>query len=151
MSSRPLDVAVIGGGLSATALACALAEQASAAHRIVFFNRGDLGPGTAYAPQSASLLMNGPMRAMSAVPGDDSHLMRYLVDEADDALICRARFGAYLRATAANALARSAGMTHERAEIVDIERTDVGYRLSDDAGRRYDARCGCACARQSAA
>jgi uncharacterized NAD(P)/FAD-binding protein YdhS len=140
MSSRPLDVAVIGGGLSATALACVLAEQASPAHRIAFFNRADLGPGTAYAPQSASLLMNGPIRAMSAVPGDDSHLMRYLVDEAADALICRARFGAYLRATAASALARHAGMTHERAEIVDIERTGSGYRLSDDAGRRYDAR-----------
>ena len=140
MSSRPLDVAVIGGGLSATALACALAEQASLANRVTFFNRADLGPGTAYAPQSASLLMNGPIRAMSAVPGDDRHLARYLVDETDDALICRARYGAYLRATSASALARHPGMTHERAEIVDIERTDYGYRLTDDAGRRYDAR-----------
>ena len=140
MSPRPLDVAVIGGGLSATALACVLAEQASRARRIAFFNRGDLGPGTAYAPQSASLLMNGPIRAMSAVPGDDRHLMRYLVDEAEDALICRARYGAYLRATSANALAAHAGMAHERAEIVDIERTDDGYRLADEAGRRYDAR-----------
>lgn len=140
MSSRPLDVAVIGGGLSATALACVLAEQARPAERIAFFNRADLGPGTAYAPQSASLLMNGPIRAMSAVPGDDRHLMRYLVDEAEDALICRARYGAYLRATSANALARHPGMTHERAEIVDIERTDPGYRLTDDAGRRYNAR-----------
>jgi uncharacterized NAD(P)/FAD-binding protein YdhS len=140
MSPRPLDVAVIGGGLSATALACVLAEQARPTHRVAFFNRGDLGPGTAYAPQSASLLMNGPVRAMSAVPGDEHHLARYLVDEADDALICRARYGAYLRATIANALARHAGMTHERSEIVDIERTDLGYRLADDAGRRYDAR-----------
>ena len=31
-------------------------------------------------------------------------------------------------------------MTLERAEIVDIERTNNGYRLSDDSGRRYDAR-----------
>ncbi len=140
MSSLRLDVAVIGGGFSATALACVLAEQATPAQRIAFFNRADLGPGAAYAPQSASLLMNGPIRAMSAVPGDDGHLMRYLVDEADDALICRARFGAYLRATSANALAARAGMTHERAEIVDIERANDGYRLSDDSGRRYDAR-----------
>lgn len=140
MSSSLLDIAVIGGGFSATALACVLAEQASSTQKIAFFNRADLGPGTAYAPQSASLLMNGPIRAMSAMPGDDRHLMRYLVDEADDALICRARFGAYLRATSANALAAHAGMTHERAEIVDIERTDTGYRLTDDASRRYDAR-----------
>jgi uncharacterized NAD(P)/FAD-binding protein YdhS len=140
MSSSPLDVAVIGGGLSATALACVLAEQASVGCRIAFFNRADLGPGSAYAPQSASLLMNGPIRAMSAVPGDDAHLMRYLVDEADDALICRARFGAYLRATSANAIAQHPGMTHERAEVVDLERTDTGYRLTDDSKRRYDAR-----------
>ena len=140
MSSRPLDVAVVGGGLSATSLACVLAEQASYDWRVSFFNRADLGPGTAYAPQSASLLMNGPIRAMSPVPGDDRHLMRYLVDEADDALICRARYGAYLRATSANAIAQHPGMTHERAEIVDIERTDNGYRLTDDAARRYDAR-----------
>jgi uncharacterized NAD(P)/FAD-binding protein YdhS len=139
-SSRPLDVAIIGGGLSATALACVFAEQASVEQRVAIFNRADLGPGTAYAPQSASLLMNGPIRAMSAVPGDDSHLMRYLVDEAHDALICRARYGAYLRATSANAIAQHPGMTHERVEIVDIERTDTGYRLTDDAARRYDAR-----------
>jgi uncharacterized NAD(P)/FAD-binding protein YdhS len=139
-STRQLDVAVIGGGLSATALACVLAEQASVDRRVAFFNRADLGPGTAYAPQSASLLMNGPIRAMSAVPGDNAHLMRYLVDEADDALICRARYGAYLRATSANAIAQHPGMTHERAEIVDIERTDGSYRLTDDATRRYDAR-----------
>jgi uncharacterized NAD(P)/FAD-binding protein YdhS len=140
MPAKAIDVAVIGGGLSATALACVLAEQASREHRIALFNRADLGPGTAYAPQSASLLMNGPVRAMSAVPGDDRHLARYLVDEADDALICRARYGAYLRATSANALAQHPGMTHERAEMVDIERTALGYRLTDDAGRRCDAR-----------
>ncbi|HTX57229.1 MAG TPA: FAD/NAD(P)-binding protein [Candidatus Acidoferrales bacterium] len=136
---RTYDVAVVGGGLSATALACTLAERASPSLRAVFFNRTDLGPGTGYAPQSASLLMNGPIRAMSAVPGDDRHLARYLVDETDDALICRARYGAYLRATTADALARHPGMTHERAEIVDIERTGDGYRLSDELGRRHDA------------
>jgi len=136
---RPYDLAVIGGGLSATALACELARRAPAAYRAVFFNRADLGPGTAYAPQSASLLMNGPVRAMSAVPGEDRHLAHYLVNEADDALICRARFGAYLRATSANALAQHRGLAHERAEIVDIERTDEGYRLTDERGKRHDA------------
>jgi len=139
-ASKPYDLAVVGGGLSATALACALAGQASADFRAVFFNRSDLGPGAAYAPQSASLLMNGPVRAMSAVPGDDRHLARYLVDEADDALICRARFGAYLRATSANALAQHPGMTHERSEIIDIERADTGYRLTDENGHRHRAR-----------
>jgi len=139
-SSAPFDAAVVGGGFSATALACALARRAGPEFRACFFNRGDLGPGTAYAPQSASLLMNGPVRAMSAVPGDEDHLARYLVDEPGDALICRARYGAYLRATSANALAQHPGMQHERCEIVDLERTDFGYRLTDDRGKRHDAR-----------
>jgi uncharacterized NAD(P)/FAD-binding protein YdhS len=137
---RPYDLAVVGGGLSATALACELARRAGPGFRAQFFNRADLGPGTAYAPQSASLLMNGPVRAMSAVPGDDRHLVNYLVDEAGDALICRARFGAYLRATSANALAQHGGLAHERAEIVDIERIEAGYRLTDERGKRHDAR-----------
>jgi uncharacterized NAD(P)/FAD-binding protein YdhS len=139
-ATRSHDLAVIGGGLSATALACELARHAGPPFRAVFFNRADLGPGTAYAPQSASLLMNGPVRAMSAVPGDDSHLAHYLVNETGDALICRARFGAYLRATSANALAQHGGLSHERAEIVDIERIDTGYRLTDERGKRHDAR-----------
>ncbi len=134
------DLAVVGGGLSATALSCELARRAGPAFRAAFFNRADLGPGTAYAPQSASLLMNGPVRAMSAVPGEDRHLANYLVNEADDALICRARFGAYLRATSANALAQHGGLVHERAEIVDLERIDAGYRLTDERGKRHDAR-----------
>jgi len=137
---KPYDLAVVGGGLSATALAASLSMRADPAYRAVFFSRADLGPGTAYAPQSASLLMNGPVRAMSAVPGEDRHLARYLVDEADDALICRSRYGAYLRATSANALAQHAGLTHERYEIVDMERTPAGYRLTAENGLRFDAR-----------
>ena len=139
-AQRPHDLAVVGGGLSATALACELARRADPAFRALIFNRADLGPGTAYAPQSASLLMNGPVRAMSAVPGEDRHLANYLVTEADDALICRARFGAYLRATSANALAQHGGLVHERAEILDIERIDEGYRLTDERGKRHNAR-----------
>jgi uncharacterized NAD(P)/FAD-binding protein YdhS len=140
MTPAPLDAAVVGGGFSATALACALAAKAPEGYRAAFFSRADLGPGTAYAPQSAALLMNGPVRAMSAVPGDEEHLARYLVDEPGDALICRARFGAYLRAASANALAHHAGLRHERTEVVDIERTPEGYRLTDERGARHDAQ-----------
>ena len=137
---KPYDLAVVGGGFSATALACVLAAKAAPAFRGVFFSHADIGPGTSYAPQSASLLMNGPVRAMSAMPGDDNHLANYLVDEPGDALICRARYGAYLRATSSNALAHHSGLHHERAEILDIERIAGGYRLTDDAGHKHEAR-----------
>lgn len=139
-SIAPGDVAVIGGGFSATALACVFARYGRRDFGVDFFCRADLGPGTAYAPQSASLLMNGPVRAMSAVPDDEEHLARYLVDEPGDALICRARYGAYLRATCANALAQHPQMRHVRAEIADVERTSAGYLLTDERGERYPAR-----------
>ncbi|MDE2481510.1 MAG: FAD/NAD(P)-binding protein [bacterium] len=135
-----LDVAVIGGGVSGSAIAVALAAQAPAAFAAAIFDPAPLGPGTAYAPQSASLLLNGPVRAMSAVPGDARHFARYLVDEPDDALICRARYGSYLRATAAAALAAHAGLRHVASEIVEIERSERGFALRDRDGRAWLAR-----------
>jgi len=140
MTPRPVDVAIIGGGCSATVLATALSRTLPAPARVTIFSRTPVGPGTAYAPQSAALLMNGPVRAMSAVPGDDAHLARYLVDEQPDSLICRARYGAYLRATAAAALAEHPGITHEHDEIVDLECTHGGYALTTSRGAVHHAR-----------
>src|SRR5215469_5437394 len=100
MESQRLDVAIVGGGVSGTSLAVALSSRANPSFRAAIFEPSDLGPGAAYAPQSASLLVNGPVRAMSAISSDKEHLARYLVDEPGDALICRARYGAYIRATA---------------------------------------------------
>lgn len=140
MIPRPLDVAIIGGGCSATVLAVVLSRTLPPSARAAIFSRTPIGPGTAYAPQSAALLMNGPVRAMSAVPGDDTHLARYLVDEQPDSLICRARYGAYLRATAAAALAEHPGIAHEHDEIVDLERTREGYVLTTSRGSVHLAR-----------
>jgi uncharacterized NAD(P)/FAD-binding protein YdhS len=134
-----VNVAIIGGGASGCALAIALA-RAPSDFRATIFNPADLGPGAAYAPQSASLLMNGPVRAMSAVAADKEHLKRWLVDETDDTLICRARYGAYLRATGAAALATHESFVHVRRSIVDIERRDDGFTLTDDADERHHAR-----------
>lgn len=138
--TRDHDVAIVGGGCSATALAVVLARALPASARAAIFSRAPVGPGTAYAPQSAALLMNGPVRAMSAVPGDETHLARYLVDELPEALICRARYGAYLRATAAAALAEHPGIVHESEEIVDLERVHDGYVLTASSGASYRAR-----------
>ncbi len=135
-----LDVAVIGGGVSGTALAIALAASAPPDFTACVFDPSGLGPGTAYAPQSASLLLNGPVRAMSAVPGDPSHLKRYLVDEPDDALICRARYGAYMRATAAGALAAHRGIRHAPVEIAEIARERDGFVLVDAEARVHRTR-----------
>ena len=135
-----LDAAIIGGGVSGTSLAVALSSRAKPDFRATVFERNELGPGTAYSPQSASLLVNGPVRAMSAIAGDKSHLERWLVDESEDALICRARYGAYMRSVASATLASHAGITHVRGEIVDLEPTRDGFILRSNDGTEYAAR-----------
>lgn len=141
MSHARIDAAIVGGGVAGTALMVSLAARAPVGYRTVVFDRSDLGPGTAYAPQSASLLLNGPVRAMSLVPGDEPHFERWLVDEPGDALICRARYGSYARATAAAALASRSDFRHIRDEVVDIERNADGtFTLSSGDGTRYGAQ-----------
>ena len=131
-------IAIIGGGASGCALITALAHTNSKT-AVTIFNPSDLGPGAAYAPQSASLLMNGPVRAMSIVEADKQHLKRWLVDEDDNTLICRARYGAYLRSTSAASLASYEGFSHVRRAIVDIERDGNDFVLTDDGGERHRA------------
>lgn len=139
MIDESLDAAIVGGGVSGSSLAVALSSRAGANFKGAIFERADLGPGTAYTPQSASLLVNGPVRAMSALARDKKHLERWLVDEHEDALVCRARYGAYMRATAAAALAAHSGLTHVRDEVIDVERTDAGFRLETASGKQYAA------------
>lgn len=140
MTDAGIDAAIVGAGVAGSALTLALAARAPAGFRVAIFDRAEPGPGTAYAPQSASLLLNGPVRAMSMVPQDAAHLERWLVDEPSDALICRARYGSYARATVASALASRADFRHVRDEVVDMERTDGSYTLTASDGARFNAR-----------
>ncbi|MBV8636863.1 MAG: FAD/NAD(P)-binding protein [Candidatus Eremiobacteraeota bacterium] len=141
MTDTPIDAAIIGAGVAGSAVTLALAARAPAGFRTLIFDRAEPGPGTAYAPQSASLLLNGPVRAMSMMPDDERHFERWLVDEPSDALICRARYGAYARATVASALASRADFRHVRDEVVDLQRRDDnGYALTTHRGERFVAR-----------
>lgn len=140
MSSSKIDVAIVGGGVAGTALLIELASKAPAGYRVAVFERSDVGPGTAYQPQSASLLLNGPVRAMSIVPGDERHFERWLVDEPADALICRARYGSYARASAAATLAARRDFAHVRANVVDVEQLDDHrFEIVTSGGSRYHA------------
>ncbi len=135
-----IDAAIIGAGVAGSAVTLALAARAPAGFRAMIFDRAEAGPGTAYAPQSASLLLNGPVRAMSMMPDDERHFERWLVDEPGDALICRARYGSYARATVASALASRADFRHVRDEVVDLQRHGDAYALSTSSGERFIAR-----------
>ena len=134
------DAAVIGGGVSGSSVILALAQHAAPDFRVALFEPHQAGPGTAYGSQPETLLMNGGARSMSMVPGDRSHLLRWLANEDPNALVPRARYGRYAADTVRTALERRPNFTHHRAEIVDVQRYGGGYVLTDDSGEHRFAR-----------
>lgn len=142
MTSRlPYDVAIVGAGLAGSVVAASLARTAPESYRAILIDAVDDGVGTAYRATSERLLMNGPVRAMSIVPGDKAHLQRAMPNEHPDALISRGRFGDYARATLREALSVHNGIRFERHDITDIEANAWGYALRDAIGETIVARC----------
>ena len=139
---RSCDTAIIGGGASGSAALLALAQSRGVLHGTILFDASRRpGPGTAYRnEQSGSLLMNGPVRAMSIVPGDDEHLLRWLECGSADDLISRRRYGTYLAQTLATTLHEQRNAEHVCTEITDIEPRAGSYVLTDSDGNRYAAR-----------
>jgi len=137
--TEALDSVIVGAGLAGTVVAASLAKTAPPSFRAMIFDAASPGPGTAYAPGSDRLLMNGPARAMSAVPEDPADLVRWLGPESDDRLIPRKLFGRYLAEQFDRALAAHPGIALSRNRIVDIERRGRGYVARDDAGQEFSA------------
>ena len=139
-SPLPYDAAIVGAGVAGSVVAATLARHAPLDYRALLVDADDAGAGTAYRGGSERLLMNGPVRAMSVMPGDERHLERYAAGEHPDALLSRSRFGEYARATLRDALVRHRGISFERREIVDIEPHQLGYALRDARGGTIVAR-----------
>lgn len=139
-SPLPYDAAIVGAGVAGSIVAATLARHAPLEYRAVLFDAADAGAGTAYRSASERLLMNGPVRAMSVMPGDERHLERYARGEDPNALLSRSRFGEYARATLRDALDRHRGIAFERREIVDIEPHQLGYAVHDARGGTIVAR-----------
>jgi uncharacterized NAD(P)/FAD-binding protein YdhS len=138
-SANRYDVVVIGGGLAGTAVTAELASSAPEAFRLLLIDAGEPGPGTAYAPRSERLYMNGPAGSMSAVPGDKQHLVRWLDGESADAMIPRSTFGKYLRDLLSAALGSRPLFEVVRAEAVDIVRERGRFAVSDARGAEWTA------------
>ncbi len=137
--AEALDSVIVGAGLAGTVVVASLAKTAPSSFRAMIFDPAAPGPGTAYAPASDRLLMNGPARAMSALPEDPADLVRWLGPGSDDRLIPRKLFGRYLAERFDAALAAHPGIALSRNRIVDIERRGGGYTVRDGAGQEYSA------------
>ena len=133
------DAAIIGGGVAGSVVAAALARIAAPEFSAILFDPRHPGPGTAYAPPSEQLLMNGPACAMSIVPGDKHHLVRWLGTSDEREMIPRAQYGRYAAETLNESLRAHPGITIERCEVVDIEPRGDEYVLTDDSGNECRA------------
>ncbi|HTU83353.1 MAG TPA: FAD/NAD(P)-binding protein [Candidatus Acidoferrales bacterium] len=135
------DAIVVGGGLAGTTVIAELAAGAPRNFTALLVDGGEPGPGSAYATPSEHLYMNGSALAMSAVPGDERHLVRWLRNQPDHAKIPRRLFGRYLRERFYAAVARRPRFHVARAEIVDLlPAPGGGFEAIDDGGNRYRAR-----------
>src|ERR1700719_2391660 len=139
--AEPFELAVIGGGVSGSAIVLALSRSVAPGYRAALFDPRPPGPGTAYGEQPESLRMNGPVRAMSVVPGDETHLTRWLNgSEEPHALIARKRYGDYVAQAVQAALVSYPGVEYRANEIVDIEPSEGAYLLTSMTGEKYVAR-----------
>jgi uncharacterized NAD(P)/FAD-binding protein YdhS len=139
-SASRYDVIIVGGGLAGTVLAGELARNAPADFRALVVGGHPAGPGTAYAPSSDRVYMNGPARAMSAVPSSKGDLVEWLGAGSEDALIERARYGRYLADRFAEAIAGRPNVKAASAEVVDAVATGDGWVVVDSAGHEYLGR-----------
>lgn len=138
-SASRYDVVVVGGGLAGTTVTAELARIAPPAFRLLLIDAGDPGPGTAYAPRSERLYMNGSAGSMSAVPHDKEHLVRWLGTQAPDALIPRSAFGRYLRERFDAALSERPLFEVARSEVVDVVEDGGRFIVSDARGSEWTA------------
>lgn len=139
-SGQLFDAVIVGGGLAGTTVAAELALLAPPGFRTLLIDAGEPGPGSAYAPASERLYMNGTARAMSAVSGDKLHLVNWLRTEPESALIPRRLFGRYLRERLRDALDRRPEFETLRAEVVDVVAGDGEFTVVDAQGAERIAR-----------
>lgn len=139
-SAQRYDVAIIGAGLAGATVASELANQAPPDFRVLVIGSDSPGPGTAFAPSSDRLLMNGGAGSMSAVPGDKEHLLRWLQTAPPEALIARRRFGIYLANRFREALAQRPAFASVHARATDLRVDGDGFAVVDDVGTTWRAR-----------
>lgn len=136
------DIAILGAGFSGSLLAINLAQHRGGTDRVLLIERAaEAGPGTAYGTSDPIHLLNVPVRGMSAFPNAPAHFLDWARAQpagalgplsdgvAPDAFLPRALYGAYLRATLAEA-----GIAHRRAEVTAVTRDGDAWVIATDTG-----------------
>jgi uncharacterized NAD(P)/FAD-binding protein YdhS len=135
-----LDVAIIGGGFTGCAVAAQLARNAPDGFSVRVFEPGELGRGAAYGTRHREHLLNTRAAAMSLLPDDPDHFVRWLGPRADPAaFVSRRLYGDYIAEIALRALERK----HFRlvsGAVSSVRRTESGFIVESALGTRIEAR-----------
>jgi len=135
-----LDVAIVGGGFSGSAVAAQLARHAPDGFSVRIFEPSELGRGAAYGTRHAEHLLNTRAAGMSMFPDDPEHFVRWLGRRADRAaFVPRRLYGDYVAEIARRALERP----HFRlvnGRVRAIRRSGRGFVVESAAGSRIEAR-----------
>jgi uncharacterized NAD(P)/FAD-binding protein YdhS len=133
------DVAIVGGGYSGTVLAIHLSRQLKRGSAVAIVEpRAELGSGLAYSTDDDIFKINVPAHLMgvSDLPADRfigwlQASEPNLTDDARRSYVPRRRFGAFVRARLAEAMAGSrVTLRHIQTTATDARRADDGIELS---------------------
>ena len=108
----------------------------------------NVGPGLAYSTMEDAHILNLPAGAMSAIPGQSDHFIKWvstnnkcyrefpnLVEVLPETFVPRRLFGIYLndlaQYTKADAEEHNIGVYFWREEVVDIEKSATGHSLNE--------------------
>ncbi|WP_184803965.1 FAD/NAD(P)-binding protein [Rhizobium leucaenae] len=148
---RPV-IAIIGGGVSGTAVAFHLlrSQALQPGQLFIFEPRTRLGAGLAYDTHDPAHRINVPAAKMSLFPDDPEHFQRWLQEgnalEGDRTAVAangglfprRGLFGRYI-GSMVQPFIDSGAITHVAERAVDVRRLDGGWVIAGEAGRRVEA------------
>lgn len=134
-TTRPHDVAIIGGGFSGVLQAINLLRHQGPRAILIERHDGQLARGVAYSAAHPGHLLNVRAGNMSAFPDDPGHFVRWLgTHGGGDAasFVSRGIYGRYL----ADLLAEAASISGNRIRIVHGDAVDVAWHPSGRAAIR---------------
>ncbi|MGG6893786.1 MULTISPECIES: FAD/NAD(P)-binding protein [Rhizobium] len=145
-------IAIIGGGVSGTAVAFHLLQRQSLrpGQLFIFEPRERLGAGLAYDTSDPAHRINVPAAKMSLLPDDIEHFQRWLQEhqalEEDETAVAangslfprRAAFGNYINSMI-GPFVGDGRVTHVRQNVERISRTDRYWTVTGEAGQSVDA------------
>ncbi|MBH0238918.1 FAD/NAD(P)-binding protein [Methylobrevis albus] len=145
------DIAVIGGGLSASAVIAELVDRLPPSTTIgVVAPKGRRGRGVAYGTTDDRHLLNVPAGRMSLFSTDPDHFVRWLRQKAagygPHDFVPRRIYGDYVRDSLASAIRR----TGNRSAVSFFDAEATGFAATDEGGYPFRLSNGDVVAGQSA-